>query len=578
VEAARHPRGDRTKSKAAGRPSPKPGLKTPALSAGGHAGGAAPLPNHGLVSGIRHSALSKAAVTVSTPAARGPSIHSTTPPVYPLRPVGALPDDDPLGVRHASPAAKKRDLCALILAAGLGKRMHSKVSKLLHAVAGRPMVRHVVEATREASVARTVVVVGNQADGMREAVGDTDKRIAFAFQKDQLGTGHAVLSAERLLHGYQGDVLILNGDLPALKADTLKRFVAFHRESGAPLSLMTTVVTDPRGYGRVIRNYAADVSRIVEESDATPEERSTQEINCGIYCVDAAHLFRPLKRATANNVQGEIYLTDLVEILRREGRKVAAYRHPYPTEVLGVNDRLELAAAARALYRRKAEALMMSGVTLVDPETTYIDASVTVGPDTIIEPGVMLLGQTEIGEETRIGAGCRIADSKVGNQTVILPYCVITASRIGRACRVGPFAHLRPESSLDEEAHVGNFVETKKTRIGRGSKANHLAYLGDADIGKGANIGAGTITCNFDGVAKHRTVIEDDVFIGSDTQLVAPVRVHRGAFIAAGSTITKDVPPHALALARGRQEIKEGWAKRFGPAARRKDPSGRSGK
>ncbi len=573
-----YPRGNGPAPKASARPTPKPGRPSPAQSISAHAGGAAPIPNHSRTAGLRPAPLTGAVASGPASAARGLSNHSVTPSVYPLRPVGALPADDPQDLRRASSATKKRDLCALILAAGLGKRMHSKVSKLLHAVAGRPMVRHVVEATREASVGRTVVVVGNQADGMRQAVGDSDKRIAFAFQKEQLGTGHAVLSAERLLHGYQGDVLILNGDLPALKADTLMRFVAFHRESGAPLSLMTTVVADPRGYGRVIRNYAADVSRIVEESDATPEERSTQEINCGIYCADATHLFRPLKRATANNVQGEIYLTDLVEILRREGRKVAAYRHPDPAEVLGVNDRLELAAAARALYRRKAETLMISGVTLVDPETTYIDAGVKVGPDTIIEPGVMLLGQTEVGDEVRIGAGCRITDSKVGDQTVILPYCVITASRIGRACRVGPFAHLRPESTLDEEAHVGNFVETKKTRIGRGSKANHLSYLGDAEIGKGANIGAGTITCNFDGVAKHRTIIEDDVFIGSDTQLVAPVRIRRGAFIGAGSTITKDVPPHALALARGRQEIKEGWARRFGPAARRKGPSGGSGK
>ncbi len=494
---------------------------------------------------------------------------------YPLRPVGVLAPPVSEGERRPGLAPRKREICALVLAAGLGKRMHSRSSKLVHNVAGRPMVRHVIEAARASGVTRTIVVIGNQADEVRSAVGDNDKRIAFAYQKDQLGTGHAVLSAERQLAGYQGDVLILNGDLPALKPETLRNFVEFHRASGAPLSLLTTVVGDPRGYGRVIRNYSGDVSRIVEEADATPEERLTQEINCGIYCADAAHLCRPLKRATRDNAPGEIYLTDLAEILRRDGRKIAAYRHPDPTEVLGVNDRRELASAGRALYRRKAEALMMAGVTLLDPGTAYIDADVKVGRDTVIEPGVILAGQTEIGEEVRIGAGCRIANSKVGDRTEILPYCVISSSQIGRSCRVGPFANLRPETILEEEARVGNFVETKKARLGRGSKANHLTYLGDAEIGKGANIGAGTITCNFDGVAKHRTVIEDEVFIGSDTQLVAPVRIRRGAFIGAGSTITKDVPPYALAISRGRQVVKAEWAKRFGPRERDKSGPGR---
>ena len=507
------------------------------------------------------------------PANPGVSIPLKAP--YPLRPVGVLPPPLSEGERRPALAPKKRDICALVLAAGLGKRMHSKTSKLVHRVAGRPMVRHVVEAAKAAGMARTIVVIGSQADEVRSAVGDGDKRIAFAYQKDQLGTGDAVLSAERQLAGHQGDILILNGDLPALRPETLRAFVEFHRASGAPLSLLTTVVSDPRGYGRVIRNYSGDVSRIVEEADATPEERATQEINCGIYCVDAQSLCRPLKRATRDNAQGEIYLTDLIEILRRDGRKVAAYRHSDPTEVLGVNDRRELAAAGRALYRRKADELMTSGVTLLDPETTYIDADVTVGRDTVIEPGVMLLGRTEIGEEARIGAGCRIVDSKVADGTSILPYCVIASSQIGRSCRVGPFAHLRPETTLEEEARVGNFVETKKARLGRGSKANHLTYLGDADIGMDVNIGAGTITCNFDGTTKHRTVIEDEVFIGSDTQLVAPVRVRKGAFIGAGSTITKDVPSHALAIARGKQVIKENWAKRFGPAAQR--PKGGSG-
>jgi bifunctional UDP-N-acetylglucosamine pyrophosphorylase/glucosamine-1-phosphate N-acetyltransferase len=474
-------------------------------------------------------------------------------------------------------AGRRREVCALILAAGLGKRMQSRASKLIHTVAGRPMARHVVEAAMQAEVSRSVIVVGNQADEVRRAIGDGDKRIGFAYQKEQLGTGHAVLAAERQLSGHRGDILILNGDLPALRPETLRTLVAFHRSSGAPLTLLTTVVPEPRGYGRVIRNYSGDVSRIVEESDATPEDRATQEINCGIYCVDAASLWRPLKRATADNAQGEIYLTDLVEILRRDGQKVAAYRHPDATEVLGVNDRRELAAAGRSLYRRKAEALLLSGVTIIDPLSTYIDVEVQVGQDSVIEPGVMLLGATVLGREVFVGTGSRIEDSRVGDGTAVRPYSVVQRARIGRDCRVGPFAHLRPDTTLEDGARVGNFVETKKTRLGRGSKANHLAYLGDAEVGRNVNIGAGTITCNFDGRSKHRTVIEDEVFIGSDSQLVAPVRVRRGAFVGAGSTITKDVPAHALAIARGRQLVKDGWARRFGPAARGRDGDGAKG-
>ncbi|HKQ96867.1 MAG TPA: bifunctional UDP-N-acetylglucosamine diphosphorylase/glucosamine-1-phosphate N-acetyltransferase GlmU [Candidatus Polarisedimenticolia bacterium] len=463
----------------------------------------------------------------------------------------------------------RREIVALVLAAGLGKRMQSKWSKLLHTLAGRPMVRHVVEATKKLGVSRAVVVIGNQAEEVRQAVGDHDKKIAFAYQKEQLGTGHAVLCAEKHLDGHGGDVLILNGDLPALKPETLQAFVAYHRAHGAPLTLLTTVIPDPRGYGRVIRNYGGEVARIVEEVDASPDERATQEINCGIYCVDAAALFRPLRRATRDNAQGEIYLTDLVAILHHDGRPVAAYRHPEAHEVLGVNDRRELAAAARALYRRKADALMADGVSLVDPDRTYIDSEVTIGRDTVIEPGVMIGGASKLGSDVRIGTGSRIVDSTIGDGTVVLPYCVIDHSKVARGCRIGPFAHLRPETSLDDEARVGNFVETKKARLGRGSKANHLSYLGDAEIGKDVNIGAGTITCNYDGVEKHRTVIEDEVFVGSDSTLVAPVRLRKGSFIGAGSTITKDVPSQSLALSRARQENKDGWAKRFGPAARK---------
>jgi bifunctional UDP-N-acetylglucosamine pyrophosphorylase / glucosamine-1-phosphate N-acetyltransferase len=562
---------------AAARPAPEPPPRpTPSLRplsplrpvAGGLSGesGRLPAPARPAQHPVAHPA-------THHPPGSGPN-HAVSNPgptggpangVWPLRPMGAIPDEPPQPARGQA----RREVLALVLAAGLGKRMQSKWSKLLHPLAGRPMVRHVVEATKGAGVARAVVVVGNQADEVRRAIGDHDKRIAFAFQKEQLGTGHAVLCAERQLQGHEGDVLILNGDLPALRPETLKALVAFHRAHRAPLTLLTTVLTDPRGYGRVIRNYGGDVARIVEEADATPEERATQEINCGIYCADSAALFRPLRRATRDNAQGEIYLTDLVAILRHEGQPVAAYRHADTIEVLGVNDRRELAAAARSLYVRKAETLMTEGVTIIDPASTYIDAEVTIGRDAVIEPCVMIQGDSRIGSDVRIGLGSRLVDTVVGDGSEILPYCVITQARLARGCRVGPFAHLRPETTLDEGARVGNFVETKKTRLGRGSKANHLSYLGDAEIGRDVNIGAGTITCNYDGVDKHRTVIEDEVFVGSDSTLVAPVRLRRGSFVGAGSTITKDVPTQALALSRARQENKEGWVRRFGPAARR---------
>src|SRR5256712_817157 len=336
-----------------------------------------------------------------------------SPGMYSLQPVSSAAASATPGrpSRRPALAARKREVCAMVLAAGIGKRMQSQSTKLIHGIAGRPMVRHVVEAARAAGMSRTVVVVGNQADEVRRAVGETDKRIGFAYQDSQRGTGHAVLSAEGHLLGYEGDVLILNGDLPALRPDTLHRFVDFHRASGAPLSLMTAVVDVPGGYGRVIRTYNGDVSRIVEEADATVEEKAIKEINCGIYCVDTTWLWDPLKRARADNAQREIYLTDLVEILRRDGHKVAAFRHPEAEEVLGVNDRRELSAAARALHRRKVLGLMEAAVTVLDPETTFVDVDVKVGQDTVLEPGVMLLGATEIGRGVTIGMGSRVDDS-----------------------------------------------------------------------------------------------------------------------------------------------------------------------
>lgn len=460
------------------------------------------------------------------------------------------------------PNPRPRDLHALVLAAGVGKRMHSRTSKLVHRLAGRPMVRYVVDAALQAGVQRVVVVVGDPAAGdVRAAVGNSDRRVGFCVQERPLGTGHAVLCAEKALQGLEGTLLILNGDLPSLRPATLEAFIEFHLRARSSLTLLTAVLAEPGSYGRVVRNYNSDVARIVEASDASPEEKQIQEINAGIYCVQIAHLFKNLKQAGADNVQGEVYLTELVEILKRNHQKVAAYCHPEPEEVLGVNNRGELARAGKTLFLRKAAELMDSGVTILDPDCTYVETPVKVGRDTVLQPLAFLEGETIIGENCRIGAASRIADSVLGNDVEILDHCVITLSRIANGSRIGPFAHLRPETELAEGVHVGNFVETKKSRIGRGSKANHLSYLGDAEIGSGVNVGAGTITCNYDGESKHKTVLEDDVFVGSDSQMVAPVRVRKGAYVGAGSTITKEVPPYSLAIARGRQVIIENWAK-----------------
>jgi len=453
-------------------------------------------------------------------------------------------------------------LDVFVLAAGVGKRMLSRASKLVHPLAGKPMVRYIVETALAAGATRVLVVVGSQAEDVREALRTKDRRVAFCVQEQPLGTGHAVLCAEKALKGAEGTLLILNGDLPSLRVETLKTLLDFHRQHRVPLTLLTAVVPDPGSYGRVVRNYNSEVARIVEATDANPEETQIKEINAGIYCVEIAQLFKHLRHAGANNAQGEVYLTDLVEIFKRNHQKVAAYCHSEPEEVLGVNDRRELARAGKSVYMRKAQELMDAGVTFLDPDSTYVETGVKVGRDTVIFPNTFLQGKTAIGENCRIGPGARISSSVLGDGVEILDHCVINRARIGRGVRVGPFAHLRPETELADEVRIGNFVETKKTTMGRGSKANHLTYLGDSEIGSGVNVGAGTITCNYDGLTKHKTVIEDEVFIGSASQLVAPVRVRKGAYVGAGSTITKDVPPHSLAIARGRQVVVEGWAKK----------------
>jgi bifunctional UDP-N-acetylglucosamine pyrophosphorylase/glucosamine-1-phosphate N-acetyltransferase len=452
-------------------------------------------------------------------------------------------------------------LTALVLAAGQGKRMRSRTIKLLHPVWGRPMLAWAVDAVRALEPARLLVVVGHQGDRVRAAL--EDEQVAFepVLQDEPRGTGHAVLSARDRLAEATGEVLILNGDLPLLTAGTLRRFVTAHRQAGAALSVLSTELDDPSGYGRMVRD-GDRLAAIVEDRDATPEQRAIREINCGVYLVGASDLLERLDGLGTDNAQGEYYLTDIVPAMAAAGLDVQAVLHPDSREVLGVNDRRELAEAAALLGDRKKAALMEAGVTLLDPDRTYIDPRAEIGPDSVIYPNVWIEGACRLGAECQVRPNVHLIDVLAGDRVVLKDACVIEDSEIGDDSQVGPFAHLRPGTHLSRKVKVGNFVETKKATIGEGSKASHLSYLGDAELGAGVNVGAGTITCNYDGRSKHRTVLEDGVFIGSDTQLVAPVRVGKGAYIGAGSTITRDVPAGSLALSRPAQKVIEGWAER----------------
>lgn len=450
------------------------------------------------------------------------------------------------------------DIHIVILAAGKGTRMKSALPKVLHRAADLSLIDHVLRAAGGVSPRSIVVVVGHEAEAVKDALG---KRLGlrFALQEPQLGTGHALLQAEPMLAGARGTLVLLSGDVPLLRGDTLRSLVEKHQTSGAAATVLTAVVDRPEGYGRIVRDTRGRIGAIVEHKDASVEERAITEINSGVYAFDLAPLFGSLRAIGASNAQGEYYLPDLVKIYRTRGLTVETVTVDEPREILGVNSRKELADVAAILKTTKNEALMAAGVTIVDPATTYIGADVEVGTDTVIHPGVYLEGHTRIGSGCEIHSGVRIVDSTLADRVVVNNFCVITESHIASGARIGPFAHLRPQSDVREDAHVGNFVELKKTTLGRGSKASHLTYLGDATIGEKVNVGAGTITCNYDGTHKHPTVIEDGAFIGSDSQLIAPVRVGKGAYVAAGSSITEDVPADSLAIARGKQVNKEGW-------------------
>jgi bifunctional UDP-N-acetylglucosamine pyrophosphorylase/glucosamine-1-phosphate N-acetyltransferase len=448
----------------------------------------------------------------------------------------------------------------VVLAAGKGTRMKSARPKVLHRVAGQPLIEHVLACAATIHPQSTTVVVGHQAGELAAALGG-HQHLRFVVQEPQLGTAHALMSTEAVLAKESGVLVLLSGDVPLLTPATLQRLVETHEKAGAAATVVTAIVDDPHGYGRIVRT-GEQIARIVEQKDASPAERQIREINSGIYAFSIDGLFDAVRSIAAENAQKEYYLPDLVAIYRQRGLIVETVTVSNPDEIRGINSRVELAAVSRIVRDQKNAALMTSGVTIEDPATTYVDAGVTIGADTILHPGVSIEGETTIGAGCEIHSGTRICDSTIGDRVTILNHCVIVQARVAEAACVGPFAHLRAAADVRANARVGNFVELKKTVLGAGSKANHLAYLGDATIGDGVNIGAGTITCNYDGVNKNQTVIEDGAFVGSDSQLIAPVTIGKGAYVGSGSTIRENVPAGSLAVSAGKQRNIDGWAEK----------------
>lgn len=451
-------------------------------------------------------------------------------------------------------------LSVIVLAAGMGKRMKSDIPKVLHPVLGRPIIQYVTDAVSKLSPKNTIVVVGHRSQEVEKALNSKNTR--SVTQTEQLGTGHAVRCAHAALKNFKGDILILNGDFPLITSQALKKFANEHKKKKADLSILTALVDDPTGYGRIKRDGDNNVIGIVEEKDATKEEKYIDEINSGTFLVKSSFLWKALKNVNTRNKQKEYYLTDIVEAAHKASLVINGSVVSDSDEVLGVNDRLDLSLVESILKWRTNENLMKSGVTLIDPETTYISPEVRVGRDTTIYPNTHIYGNSQIGRNCIIGPSSWIENSKLGNGITVKSSCYITEALIKNNVSIGPFAHIRPEAEIMDDAKIGNFVEIKKSRIGKGSKVSHLSYIGDTMMGKDVNIGAGTITCNYDGVNKHRTTIEDNVFIGSDTMLVAPVTISKGATTGAGSTISKDVSGGALAIARARQAEIKNWKRK----------------
>ncbi|MBV9034911.1 MAG: bifunctional UDP-N-acetylglucosamine diphosphorylase/glucosamine-1-phosphate N-acetyltransferase GlmU [Acidobacteriaceae bacterium] len=448
----------------------------------------------------------------------------------------------------------------VILAAGLGTRMRSMVAKVLHEAGGDTLLNHVIRAALHVAPAENIVaVVGHQAEQVRQSVKFPGVR--FAEQKEQKGTGHAVLCAREEVGMNGGRLLILNGDGPLLRPPTLQALLQESSGSDGG-SIVTTEVADATGYGRIVRDPDGTVAAIVEQKASTPEQLQIREINPGVYCFNAGLFWQYIEEIKADNPAKEYYLTDMVAIMKRHGHSITPLLVKDETELLGINTRVELAVADKLLRRRKTQELMLSGVTIENPESVTVDVDVQVGEDSLIESNVHLRGRTQVGANCRIGTGTVLRDCEVADNVTVLPYVVADSAKVGRGASIGPFSRLRLHAEAEEDTHIGNFVELKKTKLGRGSKASHLAYLGDATIGSDTNIGAGTITCNYDGVRKHQTTIGAGAFIGSNSTLVAPLTVDDGAFVAAGSTITKNVEADALAIGRAYQVDKPGWAKK----------------
>jgi bifunctional UDP-N-acetylglucosamine pyrophosphorylase/glucosamine-1-phosphate N-acetyltransferase len=452
----------------------------------------------------------------------------------------------------------------VILAAGKGTRLKSRRPKVLHGIGGRPLLAHVVAAASKVVPADNIfAIIGYEADKVRAALESSG--IGFVLQREQRGTGHAMMEAAEALKGFD-HVLVLSGDVPLITGETIARVRDFHLGRGAAMTILTAEPTDPTGYGRIFRktadgNQTDEVARIVEQKALRNNEAEQREINSGIYAFAVGPLYAHIGKIGTDNAHGEYYLTDVVPLLDKAGEKVVALRAEDSNEVLGVNTRMELAELDAKLRARKARELMLAGTTIFRPETCDIDEDVEIGTDTVIEPCVQLIGKTKIGADCRIRSYSVISNCEIGDKVLIRPGCMLEDSIVRDGAELGPYSHLRPGSDIGEGAHVGNFVETKKTRLGKRSKANHLTYLGDAEIGEGVNVGAGTITCNYDGTNKTKTIIDDGAFIGSDTTLVAPVRVGRNSYVAAATCVTEDVPEDALAIGRAPQVNKEGWAK-----------------
>jgi bifunctional UDP-N-acetylglucosamine pyrophosphorylase/glucosamine-1-phosphate N-acetyltransferase len=447
---------------------------------------------------------------------------------------------------------------AIILAAGKGTRMKSELYKVLHPVCGKPMVKHVVDQVKQLDFQQIITVVGHGAEKVSETLGDT---VSYKLQEEQLGTGHAVLQAADLLEDKEGVTLVLCGDTPLIKNETMNALITEHEKTKAKATILTGHSDDPTGYGRIIRNDKGYVERIIEEKDTNEVEKAVKEINTGTYCFDNQALFAALKDVKNDNAQGEYYLPDVIEILQKQGEVISAYQTLDFDETLGVNDRVALSKAEKEMRKRINESHMRNGVTIIDPEHTYISPDTIIGSDTVVYPGTTFLGEVQIGQQCIIGPHSEIKDSVIQDDSTI-KQSVVHDSNVGTKVSVGPFAHIRPNSELKNDSKIGNFVEVKKATIGQGSKASHLSYIGDAEIGNNVNLGCGSITVNYDGKNKFKTIVEDDAFIGCNANLVAPATIGKGTFVAAGSTVTDDAPNESLVIARSRQVNKEGYYKK----------------